>query len=112
MTADNGVLGKLIAEGNAQATVQFVGALTSLMNKKGEPVTEVITTRAAPTDGPGGNPAEVAGEETRRLDESRVYIFLCIKITYHQELAFTLRINFKVRFQDGACNYGQVLYSV
>ena len=67
MTADNGALGNLIAEGNAQATCQFVGALTSLLNNKAEPEPEIITTTAAPTQGPPRNPKEVAEEEARRL---------------------------------------------
>ena len=67
MTADNGALGNLIAEGNAQAMCQFVGAITSLLNNKAEPVPEVITTTAAPTRGPPRNPKDIAAEAARRL---------------------------------------------
>ena len=66
MTADNGVLGNLIAEGNAQAMCQFVGSLTSLLNNKAEPPPVVMTTTAAPTRGPPRNPKEIAEEEARR----------------------------------------------
>ena len=74
MTADSGALGKLIAEGNAQAMVQFVGSITSLMNNKAEPEPVVITTTAAPTRGPPRNPKELAEEEARRLGNSHYVI--------------------------------------
>ena len=68
MTADNGALGNLIAEGNAQAMCGFVGSITSLLNSKAEPEPVVITTTAAPTRGPARSPKEVAEEEARRSD--------------------------------------------
>ena len=67
MTADNGALGNLIAEGNAQAMCQMVGAVTSLLNNKAEPEPEVIATTAAPTRGAPRNPKELAAEQARRL---------------------------------------------
>ena len=66
MTADSGALGKLVAEGNAQAMCQFVGSITSLLNNKAEPEPLLITTTAAPARGPPRNPKELAEEEARR----------------------------------------------
>ena len=67
MTADNGALGNLIAEGNAQAMCQMIGAVTSLLNNKAEPEAEVIATTAAPARGAPRNPKELAEEQARRL---------------------------------------------
>lgn len=79
MTADNGALGNLIAEGNAQAMCQFVGSITSLLNSKAEPEPEpeVIVTTPAPTRGAPRNPKELAAEEARRL------ACVCTKSLFH-----------------------------
>ncbi|XP_028406520.1 polycystin-1-like isoform X2 [Dendronephthya gigantea] len=83
MTADNGALGNLIAEGNAQAMCQFVGSITSLLNSKAEPEPVVIPPTTIPPAIPVRplNPKELAAlkakqereeaERKRREEEAR-----------------------------------------
>lgn len=68
MTSDSGALGNLIAEGNAQAMVQLVGALTSLMNSKAA-TTETEEVTAEPVVVEEGSPK--SPEELARLEEER-----------------------------------------
>ena len=68
LTADNGALGNLIAEGNAQAMCQFVGSITSLLNSKAEPEPVVIPPTTEPPDVPAPqlSPKELAALKAKQ----------------------------------------------
>ena len=70
MTSDSGALGNMVAEGNAQAMCQFVGALGSLINSKASVSEEVEVTEAPKTTvrGPPKSPAELERLENERLN--------------------------------------------
>ena len=70
MTSDSGALGNMVAEGNAQAMCQLVGALGSLINNKASGPEEVEVTEAPKTtvQGPPLSPAELERLENERLN--------------------------------------------